>query len=51
MKELNRGRGSVVDSKFLCSEYDGRVDLAANETKSRERDHSCSSGKVTTNDK
>ena len=31
-KELNRGRGSVVDSKFLCSEYDGRADQVANET-------------------
>ena len=25
-KELNRGKGSVVDSNFLCSEYDDRVD-------------------------
>ena len=31
-KDLNKGRGSVVDSKFLCSEYDGRVDQEANET-------------------
>ena len=28
-KELNRGMGSVVDSNFLCSEYDGRVDQEA----------------------
>ena len=31
-KELNRGSESVVDSKFLCSKYDGRADQEANET-------------------
>ena len=31
-KYLNRGRENVVDSNFLCSEYDGRADQAANET-------------------
>ena len=50
-KELNRGRVSVVDSNFFCSEYDGRVDQATNETDSWERDHSCNTGNVTTNGK
>ena len=50
-KELNRGRGSVVDSKFLCSEYDGRADQVANETDSWERDHSCNTRNVTANGK
>ena len=35
------------DSNFLCSEYDGRADLAANETDSREGDHSYYIGNVT----
>ena len=39
------------DSKFLCSEYDGRVDQAANETDSWEWDHSCNTGNVTTDGK
>ena len=43
---MNRGRGSVVDSKFLCSEYDDRVDPAANETDSWEWDHSCNTRNV-----
>ena len=30
-EELNRGRGSVIDSNFLCLEYDSRVDQEANE--------------------
>ena len=34
------------DSNFLCSEYDGRADQAANETDSREWDHSCNTGNV-----
>ena len=46
-EELNRGRGSVVDSNFLCSEYDSRVDQVANETNSWERDHSYNIGYVT----
>ena len=50
-KELNRGRGSVVDSNFLCSEYDGKVDQVANETDSWEWDHSCNTGNVTTDGK
>ena len=33
-KELNRGKGSVGDSNFLCLEYDDKADLAANETNS-----------------
>ena len=37
---MNRGRGSIVDSNFLCLEYDGKVDWEANETDSWERDHS-----------
>ena len=50
-KEFNRGRGSVVDSKFLCSEYDGRADQATNETDSREWDHRCNTGNVTADGK
>ena len=50
-KELNRGKGSVVDSNFLCSEYDGRADQAANENDSWEWDHSCNTGNVTANGK
>ena len=48
---MNKGRGSVVDSNFLCSEYDGRADLAAIETVSWERDHSCSTWTVTVDGK
>ena len=48
---MNRGRGSVVDSNFLCSEYDGRVDQAANETDSWEWDHSCNTGNATVDEK
>ena len=48
-EELNRGIGSVVDSNFLFSEYDGREDQEANETDSWERDHSCNAGDVTAN--
>ena len=48
---MNRGRGSVVDSKFLCSEYDGRVDQTTNETDSWERDHRCNTGNVTADGK
>ena len=50
-EELNMGRGSVVDSNFLCSEYDGRADQAGNETDSWERDHSCNNGDVTADGK
>ena len=46
-EELNRGRGSVVDSKFLCSEYDGRANQEANETDSWEWDHSYNIENVT----
>ena len=46
-EELNRGKGSVVDSNFLCSEYDDRVDQETNETDSWEWDHSCNTGNVT----
>ena len=42
-----QGQGSTGNSNFLCSEYDDRDDLAANETNSRERDHSCNTGKIT----
>ena len=45
-KELNRGKGSVVDSKFLCSEYDDGADQAANENDSWEWDHSCNTRNV-----
>ena len=44
---MNRGRGSVVDSKFLCSEYDDRVDQVVNETGSWEWDHSYNTGNAT----
>ena len=37
----------MVDSNFLCSEYVGRVDQAANETDSWEWDHSCNTENVT----
>ena len=50
-KKLNRGRGSVVDSNFLCSEYDSRADQAANENDSWEWDHSCNTGNVTADGK
>ena len=43
---MNRGKGSVVDSNFLCLEYDGRVYQVANETDSREWDHSCKTRNV-----
>ena len=39
------------DLNFLCSEYDGRADLAANETASWERDHSCYTRNVTVDGK
>ena len=39
------------DSKFLCSEYDGKADQAANEMDSREWDHSCNTGNVTVDGK
>ena len=45
-EELNRGRGSVVDSNLLCLEYDGRADQAVHETDSWERDHSCNARNV-----
>ena len=50
-KELNRGRGSVVESNFLCLEYDDKVNQEANEIDSWERDHSCNIGNVTTDAK
>ena len=50
-KELNRGRGSVGDSNFLCSKYDGRADQEANETNSWEWDHGCNTRNVTTDGK
>ena len=43
---MNRGKGSVVDSNFLCSEYDGSMDLEVNETNSWEWDHSCNTRNV-----
>ena len=50
-KELNRGTGSVVDSNFLCSEYDGRSDQETNEIDSWERDHSWNTGNFTADGK
>ena len=40
-----------MDSKFLCSEYDGREDQEANETDSWERGHSCNTRNVTADGK
>ena len=48
---MNKGRGSVVDSNFLCSEYDSRADQATNETDSWEWDHSCNTRNVTADGK
>ena len=48
---MNRARGSIVDSNFLCSDYDGRVNQATNETNSWERDHSCNTRNVITDGK
>ena len=50
-KELNKGRGGVRDSNFLCLEYDGRADQEANETNSREWEHSCNIGNITVDGK
>ena len=33
----DHGHGSTGDSNFLCSKYDGRVDMEENETDSWER--------------
>ena len=41
-----QGQGGVGDSNFLCSEYDDRADQVANETYSKEWDHSCNTGNV-----
>ena len=48
---MNRGKGSVVDSNFLCLEYDYRADQAANETDSWEWDHSYNTGNITADEK
>ena len=50
-KDLNRGIWSVVDSNFLCSEYEDRADQEANETESWERDHSNNTRDVTAKEK
>ena len=42
-----QGHGNNGDSKFLCSEYDDRDDLEANETGSWEMDHSCKTRNIT----
>ena len=47
----NRGIRSVVDSNYLCSEYDSRVYQSTNETDSWERDHSYNTGDVTVDGK
>ena len=44
-------QGSMGDSNFLCSEYDDRADLEANELDSWERDHGCNTRNVTANGK
>ena len=38
----------MVDSNFLCLEYESRVDQVANEIDSWEWDHSYNTGNVTT---
>ena len=48
---VKQGKGIMVDSNFLCSEYDGRVDQETNEIDSWERDHSSNTGNVTTDGK
>ena len=48
---MNRGKGNVVDSNFLYSEYDDRADQAANETDSWEWDHSYNTGNITADEK
>ena len=40
-----------MDSKFICSEYDGRVDQVANETDAWEWDHSSNTMNVTADGK
>ena len=50
-KRTEQGQGGVGDSKFLCSEYGNRADREANETDSREWDHSCNTGNVTADEK
>ena len=42
------GQGSIEDSNFLCSKYDDRDDLAANDSESLERDHSYETEEITT---
>ena len=46
-----QGQGSTGDSNFLCLEYGDRADLAANETDSWDRDHSCNTRKIIANGK
>ena len=48
---MNMGKGNVVDSNFLYSEYDDRAYQEANETDSWERNHSCNTGNVTVDGK
>ena len=48
---VDQGKGIMRVSNFLCSEYDGRVDLVVNETDSWERDHSCNTENVTADGK
>ena len=48
---MNKGKGSVVDSNFICSEYDVRADQEENETDSWEWDHSCNTRNVTADGK
>ena len=48
---MNRGRGGVGDSKFLCSEYDDRANQETNEIDSWEWDHGCNTGNVTADGK
>ena len=46
-RSLNRGKGSVVDSNFIFSEYDDKEDQETNETDSWKRDHRCNTRNFT----
>ena len=46
-----KGKGITGDPNLLCSEYDDRATLEANEIDSWERDHSCNTEKITADGK
>ena len=54
MSEVLNGeqtQGSTGDSKFLCSEYDGKADMEADDTDSSGGVHSCDTEEMTANGK